>query len=190
MLRITGHIKNLGGVAITVDDGKDPRLHILRTGILEQYMGAYGLEAGETLTLLLADGHLDGIDAPPIGDPEATTKNKAAIKKANGLIKWDIDRDQVLADVTMAEDTAEMVRSTWAETVKQTPEPELTAEEQLRKQFERKKATVEGHKRLREERLADDIVSSMPAHLRRQPRTPESAKRADVPVGLAIQFVP
>lgn len=157
-------------------------------GTLEQYMGAYGLGAGAALNLLLADGSLD-MTPPLVGEPDFKRRAANIAKEADKVIEWMIDRDQALADMTLAEDTAEMVRSTWASFG-----DEVAAEEQVSQltQLERMTASqasyAAGHQRYKEEQLGAEMTDDLPPELRIMPKD-DSPVQPTPSVGLAIQFV-
>lgn len=191
MLKVLDYVKQANRTTLTLDNGGDGQLlQIFPDGTLEQYMGAFGLEAGAALTLILADAHIDGIESPLMGEPDISNKIRSVLSGAKGQIEWAIDRDQLLADMTLADDTAEMVKNTWAEVAQQSFQESTTAEEDLRERMERNRGTAEGYQRIQQERLADEIVSSMPSGKRGMPRNTESSSSAPVAVGLAIEFIP
>lgn len=191
-LKVTSFEKSGKASKIWLDDGSgELRMHVLISGQLEAYMGTYGLEAGAMLTLLLADGSIDGIDCPERQDPEYAKKAAAAIKKASKIIDWSaVDRDQILSDITLADDLAEQMVASWAEAteVALTQEP-VDDEEVMRQSFARAKALSEGHEQRNQELLAAEHISSMPTDLLRAPRGGESVEPASADVAWGIQFV-
>jgi hypothetical protein len=191
-LKILSFEKSGRANKIWLDDGSgDSRMHVLIGGQLESYMGAYGLPAGAALNLILADGSIDGIDMPELQDPDCAKKAAAAIKKANKAIDWSaVDRDQVLADITLADDLAEQMVNSWAEATAAALAVEpMSYEDSLREMLQRSDAVAASHQQRQEELLASEYISSMPPELLRAPRGGESAEIPATEVGWAIQFV-
>lgn len=162
---------------------------LLQDGNLEAYMGAYGLKAGEALTMILVDALVEDINAPLLDSP-TLVEDLATLKEAAvGQLDWQIDRNEVLSQITLAEDTAADVVNEWAAYAETVKLPVATYEELRTEEAERRASYVAGNQRREEELLAEEIVSSMDPELLRAPKTEASAPDPDQPVGLSIQFV-
>jgi hypothetical protein len=163
---------------------------LIGLGFLEQYMGAYGTSSEDTIDYLLADPLYDDIDVPPMDDPEAPTKIAELLKRVEGRIEWAIDKAQLIADMSLDEDTAETVREGWARAREEMLFGEdLTHREAGLQLKARQDAYSEGVQRREEEILAGEFISSMSPEERRAPRDADSSVPVAPEVGWAIQFV-
>lgn len=137
-----------------------PRTHFILDGYLEAYMGAYGLAAGAALTLLLADGHVDGVECPELQDPDCRRKVAQIMANVPQLFDWsEVDRDEMLAQITLADDRAEDLVNTWS-TMTQTAlaQPDLSYDEIQQLATNNQTSYAAGHIRRQEELLADDMM--------------------------------
>lgn len=192
MYKITGFEKEGRANKIWLDDGVrdeqgnqlNGRMHMIMSGQLEAFSGAYGIGVGEALMLILADGSVEGLDCPEPSDPAARSKIRQVVKAAEEEFVWEIDRDVVLAQITLAEDTAEMVRSQWAaEVATAVAEEPMDYEDILRERARMAQGISAGHQKRQEELVADEFVSADP-ELSKVPRDTTS-----INVGLGIKYV-
>jgi len=144
--------------------------YFMPDGMLESYMNGYELAAGATLTMLMLDAYYDDITAPLPDDPDRDERVDEIIAQDNDRIEWHIDKNELLAGITMEDDTPGSVVDSW------------------RRLKEGHAALAEGHQQLQEERQAAEFVDSLPSAMRAQPRDTTGVSR-DGSVALAIQFV-
>lgn len=137
-----------------------PRTHFILDGYLEAYMGAYGLAAGAALTLLLADGHVDGVECPELQDPDCRHKVAKIMATVPQLFDWsEVDRDEMLAQITLADDKAADLVNTWAAmTQTALTQPDLTYDEVQQVALNTQTSYAAGIVRREEELLADDMM--------------------------------
>lgn len=155
-------------VNIRIEFDGDPdnvcRWYGIFDGHLEAYMGAYGHPAGETLTYLIADYVDEKVFIPQAGDADAQSKIGNLLREWRDKLDWWFDKDELLAEITLAEDVAEDVRSTWesvAEMWRSDPAPP-TAEELSEVRRRQAESLAFGYQRRQEELLADEMLSASP----------------------------
>ena len=162
MLRVASCDVNADRALLRLDLDGELRMHILHRGLLEQYVGAYGLGPGAALNLLLVDPTTDEFDVPPVGADNYVEDARRYAKKAARMIEWEIDRDQALADITLADDTAEMVRASWEAIAADPRTTETHTREDARRLSEGHGAAIAAeYERRQEELLAEEFVSGM-----------------------------
>lgn len=137
----------------------------IQDGHLEMYMGTYGLPAGVALTMLLGDALIEGIDMPAMDDVDASKKILAQHVRAASQFVWDIDKDEALAKITLADDTAEMVKNTWAiarqDALSSTP---MSREDAILQRQASSDSIAQGHQRRQEELLAEEFMQEKVAN--------------------------
>lgn len=184
MFKVTGFKKDKQYNKIMLETDNGVAMHIILDGHLEAYMGAYDIPAGVALMMILSDAHMDDITAPFMDDADATKKAKKIARDTDSLWVWEVDRNEVLAQITIDADTAEMLKTAWAaardESVTETPDNHIQA---IRKRLKRSEEYGKGHKRREEELSADDIVAANP-HMKRTLRDTTSGD-----VGLSVKYI-
>jgi hypothetical protein len=176
MLTVKGFHRTPNGTQFDIDSdeymgGGQNIMYLLVDGVLETYMEPYDLPADVCLSALLIDAFYDDVTAPFSDDEGAAEKFAAIGKMANKRISWKCDKKALISAVRVDEG-----------------EPGPVAARAIATKI-RHAENAQGHRRLREERLADDYVASLP---KRQREIPRMDKRpvAEGSVGLAIEFVP
>lgn len=189
MIRMLGweRVGTMVNISLEVDGQREDmaRYYGLIDGHLESYMGVYGYPAGETLTYMIADYIDDSVEIPLMGDPEATSKIQDVLHRWEDQIEWWFDRDELLAEITLAEDTAEEVRSTWESIARQHEyEPPALSQSEARALLRGRSADIAAaHQRRQEELLAEEMISSQPG-LNGVPRDTKVGQ-----VGLTVKYV-
>lgn len=161
MRRIIGFEKDRKANKILMDVDGTPTMFVLVDGRLEQYMGTFGVGAGAALTVLMADAFVEGHDCPDMDDKEARKKIAAMLRQTPGLFTWDIDRDETLAQITLADDAAADVVNTWAEAAQALSGPDMTPEEAQQTLSGRAASYAAGHQRRQEELIAEEFVGQI-----------------------------
>lgn len=161
MRRITGFEKDRKANKILMDVDGIPTMFVLVDGRLEQYMGTFGIGAGAALTLLMADAFVEGHDCPDMDDKDAGKKIAAILRKTPDLFTWEINRDEVLVQITLADDAAADVVNTWAAAAQALAGPETTADDAQQTLSERAASYAAGHQLRQEELLAEEFVSQI-----------------------------
>lgn len=174
MLKIAGFQRVQGSSRILMETGERVGItewqFMLHDGLLESYMESYALMPGEALELMLLDWYDDDVDIPPYLEEGMRTKVEKILTKVDQIDWSAVDRNDILAQITVTEDSA----------------PELVA--QWRETRRRNEAAVAGHQQRLEEIEANEFVESLPTALRSQPKDTEARQPFDG-LGLAIQFV-
>jgi len=130
-------------------------------GCLEQYMGAYGFSAEETLSYILADILYEDIDVPFLEDPEAEAKITELLRRIEGRIEWGVDKHELLSKMVLDPELAEHMKATWSELRTETVASEVQTAEQVSQALKaRAEAYVSGHQLRQEELLADDMMEA------------------------------
>lgn len=149
MLKVTSFEKTSDYSKFTVDKGDGVGyVWILRDGILEQYMEAYQMQAGECFLMLLLDAMDDSVFIPQ-SDESGARETIAYLMKQADEVEWVSDKDEILAQVTLANDSASEVAKTW------------------RIQRQAQEALATSHQRRQEEILGDEMVGELVAERNR-----------------------
>lgn len=174
MLKITGLQKEKGSSRILMETEERVGITVwqlmLHDGLLESYMEAYALMPGEALELMLLDWYDDDVDVPPYLQEGMRAAVEEILTKVDQIDWSAVDRNEILAQITVTEDSA----------------PELVA--QWRETRRRNEEAVAAHQQRLEEIEANEFVESLPTALRSQPKDTEAGQPFDG-LGLAIQFV-
>lgn len=144
MPKVTGFQKQSGSSQVYLEyDNGESTVVLLYDGILETYMENYQLMPGDALTMICLDTLDDTIDVPPYLQPGMRDIVDEILAKSDSLV-WDesLDRNEVLAQITVAEDTA----------------PELSASWRL--QRIREEEVSKAYARRQEELLADEFMGT------------------------------
>lgn len=193
MFRIVEFEKRKGyGVIVIGNHPEYGRLPVLfQDGFIEAYMGSYGIDAAEAVMLVLTDTLIDGVEAPFMDDPDIPGRLAAIREAAKGQFRWEVDKNEALATITLAEDDAADCVNLWASYAEKVQTEEAqTAEEVRANHRASKEEFAAGYAKREEELLAEEFVSSMDRSLLTAPRGDDSVETPAPAVGLAIQFVP
>lgn len=177
MLKVTGFERRKGSSIIFLELPKELAKaditefqYMLHDGILESYMESYALMPGEALELMLLDWYDDDVDIPPYKEEGMRAVVEEILERVDQIDWSAVDRNEILAQITVNEDNA----------------PELVS--QWRESRRIKEESVAAHQRTLEERQAAGFVDDLPAAVRAQPKDTNSIQVMDS-LGLAIQFV-
>lgn len=143
---------------------------MMHDGLLESYMESYGLMPGEALELMLLDWYDDDVEVPPYLQEGMREVVEEILTKVDQIDWSAVDRNEILAQITVTEDKA----------------PELVA--QWRETRRRNEEAVAAHLRAAEERKAAAFVDDLPASVRAQPKDTDQVQYL-TGLGLAIQIV-